>query len=111
MPYLTYVIDERRFIKTTIRLFASFKQITNKREIEIKLEEGATIFQLLEVLFNQYDSLREKIFDENNELREWIHILKNGRSIKFLEGIETTLTNGDVVAVFPPVAGGYLQKN
>ncbi|MHA2244620.1 MAG: ubiquitin-like small modifier protein 1 [Candidatus Hodarchaeales archaeon] len=100
------VIDDSVSIKTTVRLFASFKQITNKREIEIELEEGATVFQLLDVLFTQHDSLRDKIFDRNNELRKWIQILRNGRSIKFLNGLETTLTNGDVVAVFPPVAGG-----
>jgi len=108
MPILTDVIDEPRFIKTTVRLFASFKQLINKRETEIELDEGATIFQLLEVLCNQYNSLRDKIFDENHELRKWIQILRNGRSTKFLNGLETKLTDGDVIAVFPPVAGGKL---
>ncbi len=103
---MTDVIYERRFIKATVRLFATFKQLTNKREIEIEMEEGATIFQLLEVLCKQYESLRDKIIDENNKLRKWIQILRNGRSIKFLNGVETELTDGDVIAVFPPVAGG-----
>ncbi len=98
--------NERRFIKTTVRLFATFKQITNQHEIEFKMEEGATIQQLLKVLFNQYNTLREQIFDDKNELRQWIHILKNGRNIKFLGGIETILIDGDVIALFPPVAGG-----
>ncbi|MHA2203145.1 MAG: ubiquitin-like small modifier protein 1 [Candidatus Hodarchaeales archaeon] len=93
-------------IKTTVRLFATFKQITNQREIEFEMEEGATIQQLLEVLFNRYNTLRDKIFDDNYELRPWIHILKNGRNTKFLAGIETILADGDVIALFPPVAGG-----
>lgn len=103
---LNLEIDERKFIKATVKLFASFKEITKKREIEIEIEEGSTILQLLEKLFEQFGPLREQIFDENNMLNEWIQILKNGRSIKFLDGIETKLTNGDVIAVFPPVAGG-----
>ena len=103
---MTDVIDEQRFIKTTVRFFATFKQITNQREIEFEMEEGATIQQLLEVLFNQYNTLRDKIFNEKNELRPWIHILKNGRNIKFLGGIKTSLVDGDLVALFPPVAGG-----
>jgi molybdopterin synthase sulfur carrier subunit len=98
--------NEERYIKATVRLFASFKEITKKREIEIKIEEKSTIFQLLQRLFDQYEPLRELIFDENNKLNEWIQILKNGRSIKYLDGINTQLSNGDVVAVFPPVAGG-----
>ena len=108
MSNLTDVIDDRGFIKTTVRFFASFKQITKKRELEIEIKEDSTIFQLLEKLFDQFGPLREQIFDENNMLNEWIQILKNGRSIKFLDGLETKLTDGDVIALFPPVAGGQL---
>ncbi len=106
IPNLTDLIEDRGVIKTTVRLFATFKQITNKREIEFELEEGATVQQLLEVLFDQYSALQDKIFDDNDELRQWIQILKNGRNIKYLGGIETILTDGDVISVFPPVAGG-----
>jgi len=100
------VLDEPKKIKATGRFFATFKQITNQREIEFIVEEGATIKQFLEVVFDQYSTLRDKIFNENNELRPWIHILKNGRNVKFLSGIDTIITNGDVIALFPPVAGG-----
>jgi molybdopterin synthase sulfur carrier subunit len=103
---MTSVFDEPKIIKVTVRFFATFKQITNQREIEYSIEKGATIQQLLNVVFNQFQTLRDKIFDENNELRPWIHILRNGRNIKFLNGIETKITNGDVMALFPPVAGG-----
>lgn len=70
------------------------------------MEDGATVRKLLEVLFDQYSILQDKIFDDNDELRPWIQILKNGRNIKFLNGLETKITNGDILAVFPPVAGG-----
>lgn len=103
---MTNVKDNQAFIKTTVRFFALFKEITKKKEIEIEIEKGTTIFQLLEVLITQYNPLRERIFDEKNELREWIQILRNGRSIKFLNGLETTLKAGDIIALFPPVAGG-----
>lgn len=98
--------DDLKVIRVTVRFFATFKQITNQRDIEFSIEEGVTIQQLLNVVFDQYQTLRNKIFDENNELKPWIHILKNGRNIKFLDGMETKITNGDVIALFPPVAGG-----
>ncbi|MFX0173585.1 MAG: ubiquitin-like small modifier protein 1 [Candidatus Hodarchaeota archaeon] len=90
----------------TVKFFATLKDITNQREIRIELQKETTIIQVLESLFDQFESLREEIFTEDNELKKWIQILKNGRNIKFLDGIQTKLNNGDVIAVFPPVAGG-----
>lgn len=61
--------------------------------------------QLLESLCQQYN-LREKIFDEKNEIKQWINILKNGRQIKFLNGTRTKVEHGDEIALFPPMMGG-----
>ena len=55
---MTNVKDNQAFIKTTVRFFALFKEITKKKEIEIEIEKGTTIFQLLEVLITQYNPLR-----------------------------------------------------
>ena len=46
------------------------------------------------------------IYDENQELKPEITLLKNGREIKFLDGMDTVLDSGDVISVFPIVAGG-----
>jgi len=35
-----------------------------------------------------------------------VNVLKNGRNIHFLNGLETPLSEGDVIALFPPAAGG-----
>jgi len=35
-----------------------------------------------------------------------VSILQNGRNIQFVDGLESELADGDVVAIFPPVAGG-----
>jgi molybdopterin synthase sulfur carrier subunit len=89
-----------------VKFFANLKDITKRKKIRIDLKEGTTIFQLLEVLFDQFTSLRKEILTENNELKEWIQILKNGRNIKYLNALNTKLEDADTISIFPPVAGG-----
>ncbi|MFX1587660.1 MAG: ubiquitin-like small modifier protein 1 [Promethearchaeota archaeon] len=92
-------------IKITVKLFAQFREFLKKNKIEIEVEEGTNIFQLIESLCDLYD-LREKIFDKKNEIKQQINILKNGRQIKFLEGTKTKLEHGDEISLFPPIMGG-----
>ena len=43
---------------------------------------------------------------ENGALKPFLIILKNGRHIQHLEGLATAIENGDVISIFPAVAGG-----
>jgi len=53
-----------------------------------------------------YNPLKNILFDETDQLHKWIIILRNGRNINVYNGLDTKLTDGDVIAIFPPVAGG-----
>ena len=88
------------------RFFGKFKQISIEREVEFKLDDGSSIDIFLDLLINRFPQMKELIFDETGKLLSYISILKNGRNIKALEGIDTLITNGDILAIFPPVAGG-----
>jgi molybdopterin synthase sulfur carrier subunit len=88
------------------RFFGQFKQISNEREIEYEIEKCISISEFLNQVIKQFPKMKELLFDENNQLHTWVSILKNGRNIKALEGIDTTIADGDILAIFPPVAGG-----
>jgi len=49
---------------------------------------------------------REALFDGSGQVKAFNNVLKNGRNIAFLEQMETKIGNGDVIALFPPAAGG-----
>jgi molybdopterin synthase sulfur carrier subunit len=93
-------------MKVRVRFFAHLRELTGKRSVlEVDLEEGATVSVLLDRLLLDR-GIKNALLDENQEIRPTIAILKNGREIKFLAGLKTTLSSGDELAVFPMVVGG-----
>jgi molybdopterin synthase sulfur carrier subunit len=91
-------------MKVTVRFFAMFREVFQAREKDVVMAEGATIAGLLESLCTS-SKQRDELF-ENGALKPFLIILKNGRHIQHLEGLATAIENGDVISIFPAVAGG-----
>jgi sulfur-carrier protein len=93
-------------MKITFKTFATFREVIGANEMEITLPAGEKIRGLLEMLCKDHPGLRERLFDVSGQIKSYIIILKNGRSIASLKQLDTVIDEGDVIAVFPPVAGG-----
>ena len=87
--------------KVRVKLFANFREAAEK-EVEL---EAAKLDDLIQILVERYEKLKDLMF-EDGKLRDYVHIMVNGRHVNHLEGLETRLKDGDVVAIFPPVSGG-----
>lgn len=89
-----------------LRTFADYREITGIKEVRLNLEDGEIMGGLLDILCGKYPSLRKAMFNELGGLRDFVILMVNGRNIEFLEKMNTRLSEGDVIALFPPVAGG-----
>ena len=93
-------------MKVTVKFYAYLRdQVGGNEKVELDLEDDATIAQLLDELFLD-PQIKEAILNDTQEIKSDITLLKDGREIKFLDGIETELDPGDEIAIFPLVAGG-----
>jgi molybdopterin synthase sulfur carrier subunit len=92
-------------VNVTVKAFADFREILG-RELVISVPEGKTVRQLLQILGEKYAGFLQRILENDGQLRPYVSILENGRNIKFLNGLDTTLAENDVIAIFPPLAGG-----
>jgi len=92
-------------VKVQIKAFATFREVMDS-QFDLDFLQGATIRTLLEDLIERYEGVGELMFASPGTLRDFVNILKNGRNIHFLGGLDTPLDEGDVIALFPPVAGG-----
>ena len=68
--------------------------------------EGATVGEALESLYGSYGELRSRISDENGGLRRFVNVYLKGEDIRFLDGLDTAVSDGDEVTILPAVAGG-----
>jgi molybdopterin synthase sulfur carrier subunit len=91
-------------MKVKVRSFAGFRHILG-RESVIELHQKARVEDLLSVLCAAHGEIRGLLFDQAG-LKEDVNILVNGKSIDSLQGLETELSEGDEVAIFPAAIGG-----
>ena len=82
-----------------VKLFANFREIAGKSEIELEAE---TVFNLLVRLTKIYPELKDLTF-ENDRPSEYVNVVVNGR---FISDYSMKLNKDDIVAIFPPVSGG-----
>jgi molybdopterin synthase sulfur carrier subunit len=87
----------------TVKIPAQLRASTGgEGEIEV---EGATVGEALDAVFRSHDGLRERI-TEDGTLRRFVNVYVSGDDIRFRDGLETPLADGDEVTILPAVAGG-----
>ena len=92
-------------MKVRVKAFATFREVMDN-QVDMEFTEGTTLRTLLADLTGRYGGLNELMFATPDTLMDFVNILKNGRNVHFLSGLDTQLENGDVIALFPPIAGG-----
>ncbi|MFF2526031.1 MoaD/ThiS family protein [Streptomyces liangshanensis] len=69
---------------------------------------GDTLSDLFADLDTRHAGIRERLVDPaaGNQLRRFVNVYLNDEDVRFLDGISTTLSDGDSVTILPAVAGG-----
>jgi sulfur-carrier protein len=92
-------------ISVQVDFHAIIQQAFGQKSVRVTLSGPLTVRNLLQAVCSSPDR-HQAIFDDGGHLRSDVKILRNGRNIVFLQGLDTELNNGDTIAVFPPVVGG-----
>jgi molybdopterin converting factor small subunit len=66
---------------------------------------GDTLGALFADLDTRHAGIAGRIVDAG-ALRRFVNVYLNDEDVRFLDGIDTALSDGDVVTVLPAVAGG-----
>jgi molybdopterin converting factor small subunit len=66
---------------------------------------GSTVREALADLIRQHPGLEAKLFN-NGQLRPFVNVFVNDEDIRYLDDMDTPVTEGHIVALIPAVAGG-----
>ena len=90
-----------------VRIPTPLRRMTNGLDkVEI---ESATLDLMVADLEVAYPGFKERLVDENGDLRNFVNIFVNGEDVRFLQGLDTAIKSGDEVSIVPAVAGGSSQ--
>ncbi|HUF84557.1 MAG TPA: ubiquitin-like small modifier protein 1 [Acidimicrobiia bacterium] len=68
--------------------------------------EGATVGEVFSELVDQFPGLSGQLVDERGGLHKFVNVYRNDDDIRYLEQLDTKLSDGDVISILPAVAGG-----
>ncbi len=90
-----------------IQFYSLIRMLLKREATEVAWTEGDTVQNVLDKTQAQIAiPFLHKLLDENGEPHAGTIILVNRKNILHLEGLQTPVADNDVLAFFPPGAGG-----
>jgi molybdopterin synthase sulfur carrier subunit len=87
-----------------VRIPTPLRKLTDN--LEVVHVEGSTVREVIDHLDTAYPGLKDRICDEQNNVRRFVNVFVNDEDIRFLEDTKTPLKTGDEVSIVPAIAGG-----
>ncbi len=68
--------------------------------------DGGDLRDLIDDIGDRHNGLKDALVSEDGSLHRFINVYVNDEDVRFMQGIHTPLSDGDVVSILPAVAGG-----
>ncbi len=92
-------------MSVTVRIPTPLRRMTNgKDKVEV---EPTPLGELVEKLNAEFPGFKDRLVDEEGELRYFVNIYLNGEDVRFMDGLGTATSDGDEISIVPAVAGGF----
>lgn len=74
--------------------------------VELVSVQCSTIGEVFQQLETQYPGIKARLCEENGDLRRFINVYVDGEDIRFLNKLETVVSEKSEISIVPAIAGG-----
>ncbi|MFB6470724.1 MAG: MoaD/ThiS family protein [Vulcanisaeta sp. AZ3] len=94
-------------MRIRVKFFGDLYELIGTFRVELEVPKGLTIRDLINLVSHTFNpKFSEAILDGDGRLRGEYVVLINGKSIEFLRGLDTELSDDEEVVFLPPAEGG-----
>lgn len=87
-----------------VRIPTVFRKFTGNEAVVTV--DGATISELIDQIEARHPGFKEQLMTEDGQLHRFVNIYVNDEDARYLDKLDTKVSEGDTVSLLPSVAGG-----
>jgi sulfur-carrier protein len=91
-------------VAVQVRIPTVFRKYTDGQST-VELDAG-TIGDLVSQLESRYPGMKDQMLTEEGQLHRFVNVYVNDEDARYLEKLDTKVSDGDTVSILPSVAGG-----
>lgn len=92
-------------IRVVVKTFGLIYDLTGEMEFTLSVDKDSSIGDIINIMFERYPGLKDIMLDEDGRIKSYYRILLNGRDVEHIEGMDTHVGDGDVIAFLSPAGG------
>ncbi|MCI0628824.1 MAG: MoaD/ThiS family protein [Acidobacteria bacterium] len=87
-----------------VRIPVQLRALTSGQEVVTA--SGNSVLELIEDIDQRFPGVKERICEADGKVRRFVNIFVNEEDIRFLENLQTPISEKDEVSIIPAIAGG-----
>ncbi len=92
------------FVSVAVRIPTPLQKLTNNQgEVQV---EGSKLSEIIEGLESAHSGIKDRLCEADGRLRRFVNIYVNEEDVRFLNGLDTEIKEGDEISIVPAIAGG-----
>jgi molybdopterin synthase sulfur carrier subunit len=91
-------------VSVTVRVPTTLRPLSGgQAEVAV---DGSTVGEVLSGLDTAHPGFRDRLLDDDGNLRKFVNVFLADDDIRYLQGLETPVPDGVTISIIPAVAGG-----